>query len=120
MLTKTLIAQALVLAHAAAHPALVGLPPGAILETAAELGLLDAREAATLSEAHALFTGVFHWQRLTIEGRFDAATAPPAILKRLASEANLPDAKRLRAHLDETRARVRALFEKLVGSPLSP
>jgi glutamate-ammonia-ligase adenylyltransferase len=109
------IAQALVLSQAARHSGLIGLPPGGVFPAAAAAGLLDERAAATLSEAHALFTGVFHWQRLTIEGRFDAEAVPPAILRRLAAEASLPDATRLRRHLDDTRARVRAVFEAVIG-----
>ncbi len=109
------IAQTLVLSHARRHPNLVGLPPGEVFPAAAAAGLLDERDAALLSDAHGLFTGVFHWQRLAIEGPFDPKTVAPAILRRLATEANLPDAKRLQRHMDETRGRVRGIFERLLG-----
>ncbi|KAA2236129.1 bifunctional [glutamine synthetase] adenylyltransferase/[glutamine synthetase]-adenylyl-L-tyrosine phosphorylase [Salinarimonas soli] len=109
------IAQTLVLSHAARHPGLVGLPPGEVFAAASAAGLLADRDAATLAEAHALMTGVFHWQRLTIEGAFDPKTVPPAILRRIAAEANLPDPKRLQRHLDDTRRAVRQIFDRLLG-----
>jgi glutamate-ammonia-ligase adenylyltransferase len=67
-----------------------------------------------LIEAHKLFNDIFQWQRLTIEGRFDAPSVPPAILKRLAGVAGLPNAQVLLGHLDETRVRVRNVFERVL------
>jgi glutamate-ammonia-ligase adenylyltransferase len=109
------IAQALVLAHGAEHPALIGLPPEAAFQEASKAGLIREDDARTLAEAHRLFNSIFQWQRLTIEGPFDPATVPPAILKRLAAVAGLPDAKVLLTHLEETRQRVREIFERLLG-----
>ncbi|HYF55681.1 MAG TPA: bifunctional [glutamine synthetase] adenylyltransferase/[glutamine synthetase]-adenylyl-L-tyrosine phosphorylase, partial [Salinarimonas sp.] len=111
------IAQTLVLAHAADYPDLVGLPPCGVYEAAAAAGLLDPRDAGTLAAAHTLLSGVMHWQRLAVDGSFDPQAVPPAVLKRIATEAGMPDARRLKAHLDETRERVRAIFLRLVGSP---
>jgi glutamate-ammonia-ligase adenylyltransferase len=106
------VAQALVLARGAEHPSLVGRPTRAVLSEAGRLGLLAERDARTLAEAHALFTGVFQWQRLAIEGPFDAAAVPPAILQRLAAVAGLPDAKVLLDHMNRTRGEVRAIFSR--------
>ena len=108
------IAQALVLAHAAQHPALIGLPTEATFAAAREAGLLDEGDARLLVEAHRLFNEIFQWQRLTIEGRFDADAVPRPILKRLATVAGLPSAKALLGHLDATRRQVSEAYGRLL------
>jgi glutamate-ammonia-ligase adenylyltransferase len=114
------LAQTYVLTRAHEKPGLVGLSPGLALAHAGDDGFFAEEEADALVSAQALLSRVFHWQRLTVEGRFDPKTAPPAILRRLAAEAGLPDAKRLAATLDETRGRVREIFtrtlERLAGT----
>jgi glutamate-ammonia-ligase adenylyltransferase len=100
------MAQGLVLAHANAHPSLASLSTEATFAEAQSLGLLPADDAKTLIEAHRLFNDIFQWQRLTIEGTFDAERVPPVILKRLATVAGLPSAKVLLEHLGEMRGRV--------------
>jgi glutamate-ammonia-ligase adenylyltransferase len=114
------LAQALTLAYAHKHPALVGLAPGPSLRESASLGLLSPAEAAALGEAHALFTNIHQWQRLAIAGPFDAATVAPAILKRLAAVVSLPSAKVLLNHLDETRHRVRETFNRVLDEMAAP
>ncbi|MGO4572784.1 bifunctional [glutamine synthetase] adenylyltransferase/[glutamine synthetase]-adenylyl-L-tyrosine phosphorylase [Microvirga sp. 2TAF3] len=108
------IAQALVLAHGAEHPILIGLQPEATFQEACKAGLLPEDDARKLTEAHCLFNAIFQWQRLTIEGAFDAANVPPAILKRLATAAGLPDAKILLTHLNEIRGQVRGIFDRVL------
>jgi glutamate-ammonia-ligase adenylyltransferase len=110
------LAQALALAFGSEHRALIGEPTRATLAEAAHAGLLPEPDARALAEAHQLFTGVFQWQRLAIEGPFDAAAVPPAILQRLAAAAGLPDAKILLEHLNETRARVREIFSRTMDN----
>jgi [glutamine synthetase] adenylyltransferase / [glutamine synthetase]-adenylyl-L-tyrosine phosphorylase len=109
------IAQALTLAYGAQHPALFGHPTETTFLVAREAGLLSEPDARLLVDAHKLLGDIFQWQRLTIEGRFDAATVPPAILKRLAGVAGLPNAGVLLGHLDETRGRVREVFERVLS-----
>jgi glutamate-ammonia-ligase adenylyltransferase len=109
------IAQGLVLAHAGRHPSLIGLGTEAVFTEASAAGLLTEADARTLVDAHRLFNDIFQWQRLTIEGRFDAATVPPAILKRLAAAVGLPNPKVLLGHLDESRAKVREIFSRVLG-----
>jgi glutamate-ammonia-ligase adenylyltransferase len=104
------IAQGLVLAHANSHPSLTGLSTEASFAEAQSIGLLSADDARTLTEAHRLFNDIFQWQRLTIEGTFDAEKVPPVILKRLATVAGLPSAKVLLEHLGEMRGRVAATW----------
>ncbi|HEX8665746.1 MAG TPA: bifunctional [glutamine synthetase] adenylyltransferase/[glutamine synthetase]-adenylyl-L-tyrosine phosphorylase [Beijerinckiaceae bacterium] len=106
------LAQALVLARGADHPSFVGLPTRAALAEAGRLGLLAERDARALVEAHAFLSGVFQWQRLAIEGPFDATTVPPAILRRLATAAGLPDARVLLDQMNRTRAEVREVFSR--------
>ncbi|MGO4704496.1 bifunctional [glutamine synthetase] adenylyltransferase/[glutamine synthetase]-adenylyl-L-tyrosine phosphorylase [Microvirga sp. 2MCAF38] len=108
------IAQALVLAHAHAHPSLLTLVPGAVFAEASRHGVLGSADAQTLIEAHRLFSAIFQWQRLTIEGRFDAAAVRPAILKRLAAVAGSPDAKVLLTSLNEAREQVRDVFARVI------
>jgi glutamate-ammonia-ligase adenylyltransferase len=109
------VAQALQLAHAAEHPGLAGLPTGETLAFAAGHGLLAPADAAALREAHGLLGDLLHWQRLTIEGPFDAQTAPKAIKLRLASVAGLPSERALKERLVETQRRVRRVFERVLG-----
>lgn len=104
------LAQALVLIHARGEPGLIGRSPADVLRRAGESGLLPGDDAARLAEAYHLLVRVFHWQRLTIEGRFDPKTAPPPILRRIASESGVPDAKALARDLEETRKSVRKIF----------
>jgi len=61
-----------VLAYAHEHPSLTGLSTEAAFTQAQSLGLLSSDDVRTLIEAHRLFNDIFHWQRLTIEGKFDA------------------------------------------------
>jgi glutamate-ammonia-ligase adenylyltransferase len=110
------IAQALILAHAARHQELAGLATPGAFTAAAKAGLVEDVEARTLVEAHRLFNDVLHWQRLAIEGRFDGASVSPAVLRRLASVAGLPDGSALLDALSETRARVRELFLRILSA----
>jgi glutamate-ammonia-ligase adenylyltransferase len=109
------IAQALVLAHANAHPVLAGLATEATFMQSAEAGLMTPADAAFLVEAHQLFNAIFQWQRLTIEGPFDAPKVPRPILSRLAAVAGLPTPKALLQSLAETRGKVRTIFERTLA-----
>ncbi len=109
------LAQGLVLAHAHALPALFGLPTEATFSQAAEAGLLGAEEAAFLVDAHRVFNEIFQWQRLTIEGPFDAQKVPQPILKRLAAVEGLPSATALLESLAQMRKKVRAVFERVLA-----
>ena len=104
------IAQGLVLAHAQKHPKLAGLSTEATFAEAQSFGLLSQDDARTLIDAHRLFNDIFQWQRLTIEGKFDAEKVPPVILKRLATVAGLPSAKVLLEQLREMYRKVSAIF----------
>jgi glutamate-ammonia-ligase adenylyltransferase len=52
--------------------------------------------------------------RLCLPGRFDPAAAGPALLALLARAGGLPDFPTLEAHLADTQARVRRLFDQII------
>jgi glutamate-ammonia-ligase adenylyltransferase len=108
------LAQAITLAHAGTHPSLVGLSSGAAIAEAAKHGLLDEQDARVLHDAHVLLNNIFHWQRLTIDGPFDAATIPPAILRRIANAVGRPDSSTLLADVREAQSSVREVFVKIL------
>jgi glutamate-ammonia-ligase adenylyltransferase len=60
-----------------------------------------------------MLSTVFQWQRLTVEGRFDARAVAPAVLRRIAAAVGFPDEKVLRRELDDARVAVRAIFTRL-------
>jgi glutamate-ammonia-ligase adenylyltransferase len=109
------IAQVLLLAHACEHPDPIGLSTPETLSRAAALHLLDGGDATALREAHRLLDDIQHWQRLTVEGRFDAAMAAPSLMTRLAGIAGVPDPGALREHLREVGAEVRGIFERVLA-----
>ncbi|MEZ0171727.1 bifunctional [glutamine synthetase] adenylyltransferase/[glutamine synthetase]-adenylyl-L-tyrosine phosphorylase [Microvirga sp. TS319] len=109
------IAQALVLAHANRHAALRGLPSEETFQEACRLGLLSDADAKDLVEAHRQFNAIFQWQRLAIEGAFVPDRVSPAIFKRLATIAGLPDAKVLLTHLNAMRAHVREIYDRVLS-----
>jgi [glutamine synthetase] adenylyltransferase / [glutamine synthetase]-adenylyl-L-tyrosine phosphorylase len=108
------IAQAITLVDAARHPALIGLATPAVFAEAARAGLLAEADAQQLGAAHSLFNDIFQWQRLAIEGRFDAPSVSPAILQRLAAAVGRPNAAVLLEDLNETRNNVREIFSRVL------
>ncbi|MDB5511511.1 MAG: glutamine-synthetase adenylyltransferase [Enterovirga sp.] len=106
------LAQALVLAHARAYPDLVGTSTPVALDASGRLGLMAATDAAILVDAFRLLDDVQQWQRLTMQDQTAGEPLAPAALRRLASLVGAPDARELRARLDETRREVRAIFNR--------
>lgn len=109
------LAQFLVLAHAADHPALLVNDTAAVFVAARAAGLLSQADASVLGEAHRLIGDVQLWQRFTVEDAFDPKAVPPRVLKRIATAVGRPDAKVLKAELDEVRHAVRAIFTRVLG-----
>ena len=56
------------------------------------------------------------WQRFAVAEDFDAKAVPERVLRRIAAAVGLPDAKVLKAELDERRAMVRGLFRQILGA----
>jgi len=113
LLDLDFLAQALVLAHGARFPDLFGLPAAEVLVRAGGHGLLTPDEAERLGSAYRQFDDVLQWQRLMVSG--DPAQASTLALTRLAVALGMPDAAHLRVRLDEHRAEVRALFDRLLA-----
>ncbi|MBS7698484.1 MULTISPECIES: bifunctional [glutamine synthetase] adenylyltransferase/[glutamine synthetase]-adenylyl-L-tyrosine phosphorylase [unclassified Chelatococcus] len=110
------IAQYLVLAHAHANPAISALVgTGEVLAFAARNGLVAPEQGEELRASYVLLSDVFQWQRLTVDGPFDAKAVAPSVLKRIAAAIGVPDVKVLASDLKDTRARVRATFQHVVG-----
>jgi glutamate-ammonia-ligase adenylyltransferase len=109
------LAQYLVLAHAADHPALLARDTPSVFAAARAAGLLAAPDAAALEEAARLIGDVQLWQRFTVEEAFDPAAVPARVMARIATSVGRPDIKVLRAELDEVRAGVRAIFNRVLG-----
>jgi [glutamine synthetase] adenylyltransferase / [glutamine synthetase]-adenylyl-L-tyrosine phosphorylase len=110
------IAQALTLAHAATHPSLIDLPTEETINAAADADLIEQAHARVLVQTHKLLSDIFHWQRLTIEGPFEAAMVPAAILRRVANAVGRPDAATMLADLRETQREVRKIFDAVLGA----
>ncbi|CAH1656917.1 Glutamine synthetase adenylyl-L-tyrosine phosphorylase / Glutamine synthetase adenylyl transferase [Hyphomicrobiales bacterium] len=110
------IAQYLVLAHAHANPAISTLGgTGEVLAFAARNNLLAPEQGEDLRASYVLLSDVFQWQRLTVDGPFDAKAVAPSVLRRIATAIGVPDLKVLASDLKDTRARVRAIFQHVVG-----
>ncbi|WP_375461584.1 bifunctional [glutamine synthetase] adenylyltransferase/[glutamine synthetase]-adenylyl-L-tyrosine phosphorylase [uncultured Enterovirga sp.] len=115
LLDLDFLAQAIVLAHAADHPRLVGLSTGSVLADAGRLALVEASDAATLVAARTLLDDVLHWQRLTLGSRLEEAERAPALLRRLSALVGAPDPGSFLGHLEEVRRPVRAIFERVLS-----
>lgn len=84
------IAQYLMLRHGATHPQVLCPDMAGALERLAVAGLLGAGIAEELASTLRLWRRVQGFLRLTTDGHFDPATAPPALLAALARVA-FPD-----------------------------
>ncbi|WP_332681420.1 bifunctional [glutamine synthetase] adenylyltransferase/[glutamine synthetase]-adenylyl-L-tyrosine phosphorylase [Bosea sp. (in: a-proteobacteria)] len=110
------LAQFLALAHAHDHPQLLAQTTAGVFQAARGTGLMAEEDAARLAGAARLLGDVQLWQRFTVEERFDPKAVPERVLRRIAAAVGLPDAKVLKAELDETRGRVRALFRQVLAA----
>jgi glutamate-ammonia-ligase adenylyltransferase len=110
------IAQYLILAHAATTPELLCTGVRQALAAATAAGRLSAADGEALAEAHRLMTAVTQILRLTLPDDCAPETAAAGVKRRIAAAAGAPDFARLTASLTETRARVRAMFIRIVGA----
>ncbi|WOJ89245.1 bifunctional [glutamine synthetase] adenylyltransferase/[glutamine synthetase]-adenylyl-L-tyrosine phosphorylase [Methylocapsa polymorpha] len=109
------LAQYLLLRHACAAPELISVSTYDVIETAGRLGLLEAGDALALASAHRLLTNVTQMLRLTLDEGSDPLQASEAVKRRLAAIAHLPSLGVLESDLHETRAKVRAIFNRVLG-----
>ncbi|MGA7488317.1 MAG: bifunctional [glutamine synthetase] adenylyltransferase/[glutamine synthetase]-adenylyl-L-tyrosine phosphorylase [Xanthobacteraceae bacterium] len=110
------IAQYLQLVHAAATPEILDTSTVRVLDKAWRLGLIAAEEAEVLRPAARLYHDLTQILRLCLPGRFDPQAAAPGLLALLARAADVPDFARLDADMGETQAKVRASFDRILGS----
>ncbi len=106
------LAQFLILAHAADHPALLSVDTRAAMAAAARAGLLSATDGEILIEAHRLLTTVTQVLRLTLPDDCAPDQAAAGVKRRIAAAAGAPDFERLVVDLAAARARVRPIFTK--------
>jgi glutamate-ammonia-ligase adenylyltransferase len=109
------LAQFLLLAYASEHPGLLAGDTPSVFGAARDAGLISRADAAALLEGHRLISDVQLWQRFTVDEAFDPASVPVRVLSRIATAVGRPDTKVLRAELDETRAGVRAIFNRILS-----
>lgn len=109
------IAQAMVLIHAASHPALLEGGTLGALEAAGEAGLLPAADAETLVASWRLQSALTQATRLCIAGPFDEAEASVVFKRRLAALLDRPDFAYLVAELVDLQKQARQIFERLIG-----
>ncbi|MCK0196324.1 bifunctional [glutamine synthetase] adenylyltransferase/[glutamine synthetase]-adenylyl-L-tyrosine phosphorylase [Ancylobacter sp. 6x-1] len=109
------LAQYLVLAHARIHPELARTSTARVIAEAIRVGLLDAPDGQALGDACRLLHDLTQILRLAVSGPFDPTTASPALRRLMARAGALPDFSTLEAHLVETQAQVRAIFNRILG-----
>ena len=110
------IAQYLQLVHAATRPGILDTSTGRVFDAAARLGVISAEDSDVLRPATRLYHDLTQILRLCLPGPFDPSTAGAGLLGLLARAADVPDFATLEAHLVETQEKVRACFERIVGS----
>ena len=110
------IAQYLQLVHAAEKPEILDTNTARALDKAWRLGLLSAEEADVLRPAARLYHNLTQVLRLCLPGPFDPKTAGAGLLGMLCRAADLPNFATLDAHLAETRQKVRASFNRILGA----
>jgi glutamate-ammonia-ligase adenylyltransferase len=110
------IAQFLQLVHAAETPEILDTSTARVLDKAWRLGLVDTADAECLRNAARLYHDLTQILRLCLAAPLDRANAGAGLLKVLARAADVPDFATLEAHLSETQQRVRASFDRILGS----
>jgi glutamate-ammonia-ligase adenylyltransferase len=110
------VAQTLVLLHACGHPDLLTTETPSVLERAAGHGLLPDGDGDLLRRAFALMRDVFHWQRMTVAGRFDPEGLGPGLRRRLAAVVGMPDFGMLDRELRGLRPQVREAFDRFMAT----
>jgi glutamate-ammonia-ligase adenylyltransferase len=108
------IVQTLLLRHLPAHPELLIGSTARALLAIAEAGLLDADDAAVLAEAYGLASAVQGVLRIAIDGAFEPASLPPALLAGLARAVGASSFADLETRLDAACAKAHAVFERLI------
>ncbi|WP_083656704.1 bifunctional [glutamine synthetase] adenylyltransferase/[glutamine synthetase]-adenylyl-L-tyrosine phosphorylase [Mongoliimonas terrestris] len=109
------LAQTLQLLHASAHPRIVSTNTEATLVLAERAGVLSRADGEVLIPAIRLYNDLTQVLRLGIAGRFKPTEAPKGFLALVTQAGGMPSVETLEAHLRQTQAAVRAVFERVVG-----
>jgi len=114
------LAQYLVLAHGANHPAVVSTDAVRVFEEAGALGLIDAADASALADAKRLYRDLQTFLALTIEGdmtdaKADKFSAP--LREGLAEITESASYEDLTVRLRRTEETVRDIFIRSLGDP---
>jgi glutamate-ammonia-ligase adenylyltransferase len=108
------LAQYFLLRHAHEEPNIYAVSTAKLIEHAAVFGFVAVETAQDLLEAHRLYTNVLQLLRVTLAADTPPLSASETVKRRLAASAELPDFAQLVRELDETRARVRRIFTRVL------
>ncbi|HXW72254.1 MAG TPA: bifunctional [glutamine synthetase] adenylyltransferase/[glutamine synthetase]-adenylyl-L-tyrosine phosphorylase [Methylocella sp.] len=117
MIDIDFIAQYLLLRHAHTEPSLLRTSPRAVISAAATRKILVEEDAGNLLDAHKLFTNVTQIQNLALERGVNPRAANEGAKRRLATAGDQPSLSALESRLNDTRARVREIFERILLPP---
>ena len=109
------IAQYLVLAHAHGHPDIAGQGTLLAIRSAAVLGLIEAEDADTLTEAYGLYSRLSQFLRIVLVNDHAVEEQPESFRLKLAQACGLPSYKLLLSEMERNARLVRGLFVKIVG-----
>jgi [glutamine synthetase] adenylyltransferase / [glutamine synthetase]-adenylyl-L-tyrosine phosphorylase len=108
------IVQYLQLRHAHEHPEIIEGNTAQACDKLAAIGVLNAEDAEALASAVRLYRDIQSLLRLTVDDAFDPALAPKSLKDRMAQIGGAADFPTLEARLEETGARVRGMFGRIV------
>jgi glutamate-ammonia-ligase adenylyltransferase len=108
------VAQYLQLRHAAAHPGMLATNTAQALAGAMAVGVLAQADGRCLEDALTLWQTVQGLLRLSLEGEFEAETAPIGLKAALAHAAGAVDFAALEATIRARALEVRQIFERLI------
>jgi glutamate-ammonia-ligase adenylyltransferase len=108
------LAQYFLLRHAHEEPNIYAVSTAELIEHAAVFGFVPMETAQDLLQALRLYTNVTQVLRVALAADQPPLAASPAIKRRLAAAAELPDFPQLIRELDETRAKVRRIFTRIL------
>jgi glutamate-ammonia-ligase adenylyltransferase len=111
------IAQYLQLLHAHRKPEVLDTNTGTALARLEETGAVTPDDAKCLIRAGRLWRTIQGMLRFTYEGVFNEEAAPAGLRLALARAAETPDFEALKAEMNDTARRVRAIFTRLIGDP---
>jgi glutamate-ammonia-ligase adenylyltransferase len=109
------IAQYLQLVYSWQMPEILDTSTSRVLDKACRLGALSTQDAEVLRPAAHVYHDLTQILRLCLPRPFDPATAAPGLTALLARAADVPDFTTLDAFIDETQAKVRASFNRILG-----